>query len=722
MKSSVIKKIWLIFLVFLIGVYVSAQTFTFNLAAQRVYSAKNAFALSVKLQNTFHSVLPKSENRNIAHLTALKKITFDPPVRIKNSPQYLTFSNIVHTFPFQFFMTVFGIVIIILMLVIIILFIKNQLRKQKNRELQYKADFDILTGLWNRNKFYADTRQLLKENPDTKFVIMISDIARFKVINDQFGVPTGDKLLRYIADDIKAQKREKTTYGYLESDHFVFCFPYSDSAFNEWHDHFLHYLKEFDLDFEIIPYFGLYQVINPDIEISLMIDRARLALSKIKGNYMKHFAYYDDELRNMLLSEQEVINEMNHALAEKHFEVYLQPQYNHVTGELVSSEALVRWIHPKKGIIPPGKFIPVFEKNGFITKLDEYVWERACQILASWRERDIKLIPISVNISRRDIYNAQLPDILLTLVTKYQIPTGYLKLEITASAYVDNAQQLIDTVKRLQKMRFIVEMDDFGSGYSSLNTLKDVPVDVLKLDLKFLAKNTLIDDDSHRTDERGGNILNSVVRMAKWLNLPVIAEGVETLSQADYLKSIGCHLVQGYLYSPPIPLVEFEKLMEKSTAGSETDMEKIHSQLDLNYLWNPESQASVFFDRYMDASCLLEYHSGNMEILRVNDSFFDMLKISRDCFDKIRTNLRSCIYSEDLDCFNELIMDSIRTRQKSECFIRFNIHNIEENSDEIVTLRVRLRFVAMNGERYLFFVTIENISTLTHVLEEEGVC
>ncbi len=717
MKNSVFKKTWLVFLVFLINVYVSAQIFTFNSFILSCNNVSECVTENRIKSSVFLSLSCPEKYKKTECLTALKKISFDPPVRVKNAPHHkMTFSDIVYTFPFQFFMTIIAIVIIFLILLIIILFIKNQLKKQKNKELQFKADYDVITGIWNRAKFYYDTKELFLKNPDMHFVVMISDIARFKVINDQFGVETGDRLLRYIADDIKAQKKEKTTFGYLESDHFVFCFPYSEANFHDWYDHFLHHLKQFNLDFEIILYFGLYEVNDPNIEISLMVDRARLALNKIKGNYFKHFAYYDDELRNMLLSEQEIINEMNQALTEKHFEVFLQPQYNHVTGELVSSEALVRWIHPKKGIISPAKFIPVFEKNGFITKLDEYVWERACQILALWRERDIKLIPISVNISRRDIYNPQLPDILLTLVTKYQIPTGYLKLEITESAYVENADQLIETVKRLQKMRFIVEMDDFGSGYSSLNTLKDVPVDVFKLDLKFLAKDSQIKDDALCTNERGGNILNSVVRMAKWLNLPVIAEGVETLSQANYLKSIGCHLVQGYLYSPPIPVSEFEKLMEKSTPGSETEMEKTHSKLDLNYLWNPESQASVFFDRFMDASCLLEYHNGNMEILRANDSFFEMLNISRECFDKIRTKLQESIFPDDLDCFNELIMDAIRTREKTECFIRFNICNAQSEK-ETVKLRVRLRFVAKNGERYMFFVTLENFSNLSDLLK-----
>ncbi len=719
MKNSSVKKTWLIFLIFLIGVYLYAQGFCFNLTLSKCINRTSKAACFSQSENFLPSVPSKHENHKLLHFTALKRVSFDQPVRIKNSPHHqFTFSSIVYTFPFKFIITIVAIVVIVLMLLIILLFIKNQLRKQKNKELQYKADFDILTGLWNKNKFYSDTRELFVNNPTTQFVIMISDIARFKVINDQFGVETGDRLLRYIGDDIRLNKTNISTFGYLESDHFVFCFPKNESTFNAWYEHFLHYLKDFNLDFEIVPYFGLYEVIDPNIEISLMVDRARLALNKIKGNYFKHFAYYDDELRSMLLTEQEIINEMNHALEEKHFEVYLQPQYNHVTGELVSSEALVRWIHPKKGIISPAKFIPVFEKNGFITKLDEYVWERSCQILAGWRERDIKLIPISVNISRRDIYNPQLPDILLTLVTKYQIPTGYLKLEITESAYVDNADQLIDTVKRLQKMRFIVEMDDFGSGYSSLNTLKDVPVDVLKLDLKFLAKNTKIDDDSHRTDERGGNILNSVVRMAKWLNLPVIAEGVETLSQADYLKSIGCHLVQGFLYSPPVPVKDFEKLMEKSTPGVDFNLDKINSHLDLNYLWNPESQASLFFDRFMDASCLVEYHNGNLEVLRVNDSFFDVLKINREDFDKCRTKLLSCIYSEDTDYFNQMIMEAITSREKAECFIRFRVPKQNEITDETLQLRVRSRFVAMNGERYLFFVTIENISMLTKVLEK----
>ncbi|NLM01658.1 MAG: EAL domain-containing protein [Treponema sp.] len=594
---------------------------------------------------------------------------------------------------------VLGVIIVLCLIFIVVLSIKNSMEKKQNIKLEYRANHDLLTGLWNKSKFFRETRKMLDKNKGTKYVIMVTDIERFKIINDQFGVETGDALLRYIARHMKENFNNNATHGYLEADHFVCCFPKNDTDFKLWNQQFDSYLNDFTHDFKIIAYLGLYIIDETEINVNLMCDRARLALRTIKGNYLQRYAYYDSKLRDQLVSEQKIINEMNKALLNHEFIVYLQPQYNHLSGELIGAEALVRWKHPILGLISPAQFIPVFEENGFISKLDEYVWELVCQILKSWRERDIELIPISVNISRRDIYNPRLPDILLALVKKYQIPIKYLRLEITESVYVENPKQLIETVKLLQQMHFSVEMDDFGSGYSSLNTLKDVPVDILKLDLKFLS--------GSENAARGGNILNSVVRMAKWLNLPVIAEGVETLAQADYLKSIGCFYVQGYLYSPPIPLDEFERMKEKSTHSIKSKVMNKNIAFSIDELWNPDAPASKIFNNFINAFCLFEFQDGNVEVLRANDKFYEEIGISQEEFESIRMYIKKIVIPDDYDVFFEMIKNAIETGKEEDAFVRWKI---PEKDRDGLTLHIRIQMIASSGGRYMFLASLFDVT------------
>ncbi|MEG0216548.1 MAG: EAL domain-containing protein, partial [Hungatella sp.] len=253
-----------------------------------------------------------------------------------------------------------------------------------------------------------------------------------------------------------------------------------------------------------------------------------------------------------LTMEQEITNDMKYALENGQFEIYLQPQYNIHTKLPCGAEALVRWMHPKKGMLSPGIFIPIFERNGFITKLDYYVWEQACRCLHEWILQGIKPYPISVNVSRVDLYNPKLVETFLELVDRYEIEPRLLNLELTESAYTDNPIAMKKMMERLQEHGFLIMMDDFGSGYSSLSLLKDILVDVLKIDMQFLSKTEI--------PGRGENIIASVIRMAKWLNIPVIAEGAESGDQVDFLRSVGCDFVQGYYFARPMPVSDYEQL------------------------------------------------------------------------------------------------------------------------------------------------------------------
>ena len=273
----------------------------------------------------------------------------------------------------------------------------------------------------------------------------------------------------------------------------------------------------------------------------------------IKGRYDQHFAVYDDAMREELLWEQTITNEMTTALSSEQFEVYLQPKYRLQDGVLAGAEALVRWNHPKQGFLSPITFIPLFEKNGFITKLDQFVWDKTCAVLRQWDNKGYPPLSVSVNVSRADIYNADLTNILLKTVQKYGLGVSRLPLEITESAYTENPIQIIEAVESLKKLGFLIEMDDFGSGYSSLNMLNQLSLDILKLDMQFIRSET--------TKPKSQGILRHIMAIAGTMGLRVVAEGVETKEQLERLCEIGCDYGQGYYFAKPMPCEAFETLM-----------------------------------------------------------------------------------------------------------------------------------------------------------------
>ena len=415
--------------------------------------------------------------------------------------------------------------------------------------------YDHLTGLYSKEIFYKKAKELLKQHPEKEYDIICSNIENFKLYNDAFGVKAGDDILRELANLLKDAVQDAGICGRQGGDHF-FCLL----------ERRLEYTEEFYMDItdqinnlanannNLILKWGIYEVIDREVPIENMCDRAFLAADLIKGQYHKCFAFYDENLRRKLLREQALTEVMENALKEEQFVVYFQPKYNLDKDALAGAEALVRWNHPELGFISPGEFIPLFEKNGFITQLDYYVWEKTCSLLHEWKQKGYKIYPVSVNVSRADVYQVDLADTMMELVKKYDIEPRQLHLEITESAYTENAAQIIATVDQLRKLGFVIEMDDFGSGYSSLNMLNQMKLDILKLDMKFIQSETAKPVDQ--------GILRFIVGLARWMNLSVVAEGVETREQLERLREIGCDYVQGYFFAKPMPSNDFEEMLK----------------------------------------------------------------------------------------------------------------------------------------------------------------
>ena len=416
--------------------------------------------------------------------------------------------------------------------------------------------YDRLTGVYSREFFYSRVEEILMNNPHRDYIILCSNVENFKLFNDHYGIPAGNRLLQELARFGQARVGSGAIFGRATADRFLALCPrkryYNDEFFARIS---AEVLRAANAPGNVVLKYGVYNITDRSISVAQMCDRALLAADSIKGHYNRYVAIYDDALRSKLLREQAIIDAMEDALAQGQFTVYLQPKFSLRDDSLSGAEALVRWIHPQWGFLSPGEFIPLFEKNGFITKLDQYVWDRVGAILRSWREKGYPELPISVNVSRADTSLPNMAEILLGILRKYGLEPHMLHLEITESAYTENPDQITAAVAKLRALGFIIEMDDFGSGYSSLSMLNQMQLDALKLDMQFVRSETAKPVDQ--------GILRFTVGLARWMNLEVIAEGVETREQLQRLRELGCDYAQGYLLGKPMPPEGMETLLSQ---------------------------------------------------------------------------------------------------------------------------------------------------------------
>lgn len=420
--------------------------------------------------------------------------------------------------------------------------------------LKYSAEHDPVTNIYNISTFYTKAHELIRNNDSAsgRYAIIRLDIDHFRVINDIYNWQVGDNFLRHIAESIKNNLNGKSICARMSADMFVMCVRYSaldelEKTLSNIRDSII----EYDIVVNINAHFGIYLDAEKDLPVYLMCDRAAIALGIIKGNSLATFSYYDSSVNKMNMNIKFIETSTQAAFEENQFFIQLQPKYNMSSQEIVGAEALVRWKHPIKGLIRPDSFIPIFEKNGNILRLDEYVWEETCRCLSKWIKMGLKCVPVSVNISRIHVYNKHLLDKLCSLVEKYEIPVELLQLEFTESALLEDTTELYELMNRLKEKNFTLLMDDFASGYSSLNTLKSAPFDIVKLDKEFIS--------AIAENERDKQLVKSTISMIDMQSMDIVVEGVETEEQVKILLEAGCLVAQGYYYSKPVNVKEFEK-------------------------------------------------------------------------------------------------------------------------------------------------------------------
>ena len=426
----------------------------------------------------------------------------------------------------------------------------------EGRQLISAAEHDRLTMLYSRNFFYEYANNLYKYHPELHMDAVVMNIEQFHTINALNGRDFGDDILRLIGNEIRAFLAEtEGIASRFEADRFeIYCVHQPD--YRVLLERFQTKLNDFSSNADIHLRMGV-KPWREDVEPVVLFDQARAACNMVRADYKNPLMIYDEDMRMREMLSRRLLNDLRRAVEEQQFQIYYQPKYNILCDppRLSSVEALIRWRHPELGMISPGEFVPLFEGNGLIGVVDNYVWEGAARQVAIWKKKYHYTLPVSVNLSRSDVFDPTLVERLIKLVEDNGLDFKDLKLEITESAYTNNAKQVLDVIRRLREKGFEIEMDDFGSGYSSLNMLSDMPIDVLKMDMKFIRN-----IETSETDRR---LVSLILDIACYLEVPVVAEGVETERQLEILRKGKCDLVQGYYFSRPLPSDQLEKLIEK---------------------------------------------------------------------------------------------------------------------------------------------------------------
>ncbi len=575
---------------------------------------------------------------------------------------------------------------------------RNKVLQERNSRLVYTDD---LTNCLNLEGFRQRVKVVLKMYPERQYAVWYKDIKHFKFINESFGYEEGNRLLRYWCEQVKSVMMDDEVLGRVSGDCFVALTRATSNKnmrriFEDISDKVAHYFDDKDKSFKIEIYAGIYMLEPQDrvkMNIDQMIDQARVAQRTVKDVAGGGVALFDEEQWKKQWRSMAICNHLEEALENGEIMVHLQPQYNYITGSLIGAEALCRWNHSELGYISPVEFIPVLEETGQIFKLDYFVWEQCCALMRKWIDSGTKkAVSLSVNISRADLNSGDVAEAIGGLLKKYDLEPNMLRLEITESVYMDEPEQLINQVKLFKERGFTVEMDDFGSGFSSLNMLKNVPVDVLKIDFKFL----------HGAEEktRSGIILSSILKMAHQMDMPVICEGVETQDQADFMKNIGCRLMQGYYFARPMRVELFEEeVLESQRVNDMPKLVGITGLAKLNELLDSNSSSSFIFNRCIGGAVLFEYYEGNCEAILANEAFFKTEGLDRnDPFHNI--NLLDYV-GENKKGTKEAIERAI---EKGEAVCEFSV----SESGERMLAHFRHAAIAEHGN--IIFASVENVT------------
>ncbi len=572
---------------------------------------------------------------------------------------------------------------------------------QKLSEANFAIDElerDELTGLFTRKAFLRKAELMLSQNRDRKFCIVAFDFDNFKSSNSLYGVEKCNEFLAYTAKYMVSVKPDGIA-GRYGGDQFIIFFEYSEPQPNlgRVSEISKQILSTAPIPHQIVK-MGVYAPVDFNLPLVICCDRAFLAIREIKGKYGKDIAFFESNLQKQLLNEQRIIETMERALEEEQFHVYYQPKHETITGSIAGAEALVRWNHPEYGFMSPGQFIPLFERNGFITKLDTFMVDKVCRDIKRWQESGYPVVPVSVNVSRRDFMEEGCIENQFDIIDKYGINHSLLHMEVTESLYSENTELIISQVKQTQNLGFMIEMDDFGAGYSSLGLLSTFPLNVLKLDISFV-----------QNIKMNEIVIENIIKMAHRMGLLTVAEGVETDEQLKILKSLGCDLIQGYYYSKPLPVKEFETYLRTASVFSAGRI-PVQQNLDSESVLLTESMliaASEVAESIPGG--YFSYHAdGNLEIISFNREMLNLFDCStaEEFREHVGNSFKGIVAPEDF----EHVQQSIERQITIDNSLDYVEYRIRTKTGRTKYVKDYGRFVKTKSYGDIFYVFLNDVT------------
>lgn len=585
--------------------------------------------------------------------------------------------------------------------------VDDEVRRQeslaKAEQIQLLKERDQLTGLYNAATFYDKAEELVASKPDTCFDAVYVDIEHFKIFNEWHGRDAGDAILRNLAERISvAARRLDGVAGYLGGDDFVMVLPCGILTKEKVEQQLNQPPFDSEETIGFQPAIGVCRIDRPEASVVTACDHAMVAASSVKGSYAKRVAWYRAAMTEEMENEAKTLLEVKQALKNRELVLHWQPQCSTRTGRIVGLEALVRWQHPERGLVMPGEFIPVLERNGFIASLDLYVWEEACRHIRSWIDRGGAPLPVSVNISRADLYAIDVVDTIDGLVTRYGLDRSLLELEITESAYAED-EKMADAVNRFKELGFTILMDDFGSGYSSLNMLKDINVDILKIDMGFL--------DREQDPQRGESILEAIVSMARLMDLRIIAEGAETAEQVEFLKSIGCEYAQGYYFHRPMGTESVEALIEDEAMVDRRGVLSPEIEtIDVDALVHENEMSRVIIDNLIGGMAIYAVYDDHFELLQVNNEYYRVTGCNPVDLKERQGAIWKQVHPDDLDATLTLFDQAeLHPVSGAEGVVRrYRL------CGDLMWIKLRVFFLSRQEDRRLFYASVEDVTDQQH--------
>ena len=553
-----------------------------------------------------------------------------------------------------------------------------------------------LTRLHNEKSFFTLSTTKVNNNPDVNWCFISIDIEHFRLFDEWYGREAGDYLVAHIGIIIsEIEEKYDAVGGYFGQDDFAIMMPYDEVVVNKIFEDIRSFTISFGSSVGFMPAFGVCFIKDVD-NIMEMYNHASAACFYAKSDIKKRIYIYDNNMQSKSEQEYHILINFIDALKKNEITFFLQPQYRISTKKIVGAESLARWISNGK-MISPAEFVPVLEKYGFITDLDKYIWEEVCKELRKWIDEGKKPVPISVNVSQVDIFTIDITAHFNMLIRKYRLDASLLKIEITESAYAEESNEVREVVRKLRALGLTVIMDDFGSGYSSLNMLSNINIDVIKLDAKFLN----IDKGS----QKGIHILESIISMTKVIGVPIVVEGVETKEQCDFLEGLGCRYVQGYYFSRPMPLDDFKKLIEDSSVIDERGfVVKKNQQISIREFLDQNIYSDSMLNNIIGAVAFYSWHGKDVDIVRFNQQFYESVNVPD--FDEKLRSIQTLLPEEDKPKIYNVLQQAIEKRLVgAREILRF-----ERVDGTYSWFMIHFYYLGEQGEEKMFYGSANNIT------------